>query len=278
MSEPLVSVIITTQNEGINIKNCLESIKSQTYNQGNIEIIVVDNNSTDSTKNLAGQYTDKIYNYGPERSAQRNFAVNHAVGKYILYLDADMILSKDVVSECVKKCEEQGYIALYIPEEIVGRGFWIKVRNFERSFYNATCIDAVRFVRKDKFLEIGGFDENLTGPEDWDFDRRIKEVGEVNIINSLIYHNEREFNLKKYINKKSYYAQSFNKYIKKWGRNDPLIKKQLGFRYRYFRVFIENGKWIKILSHFVLTLGMYLLRFLLGLAYLNNIRNKYERP
>lgn len=45
------------------------------------------------------------------------------------------------------------------------------MRDFERSFYNTACIDAVRFVRKDKFLEIGGFDESLTGPEDWDFDR-----------------------------------------------------------------------------------------------------------
>lgn len=264
----IVSVVITTKNEENHIGNCLESIRNQSYPQEKIEIIVVDNNSSDKTKEIARRYSEKVYNFGPERSSQRNFGVRQSNEKYILYLDADMVLSENVIKESVEKCERDGCIALYIPERIIGKGFWIKVRDFERSFYNATCIDCIRFFRKDKFLEIGGFDENFRGPEDWDFDRRIREVGEVNIINSPIYHNEEKFNLKKYINKKSYYTQSFNKYIQKWGRNDPIIKKQLGFWYRYFGVFVENEKWRKLLSHFVLTLGMYLLRFLVGLAYL----------
>ena len=67
---PLVSVIVTTKNEEKNIANCLKSIKNQTYK--NIEIIVVDNNSDDRTKEIAGKYTDKVFNHGPERSALRN--------------------------------------------------------------------------------------------------------------------------------------------------------------------------------------------------------------
>ena len=97
---------------------------------------------------------------------RETLGLKKASGKYILYLDADMILSKNVIFECIEKCEKEGYIALYIPEKIIGGGFWIKVRDFERGFYTGTCIDAVRFIRKDKFQEVGGFDENLTGPED----------------------------------------------------------------------------------------------------------------
>ena len=264
----LVSVVITTKNEEKHISNCLASIKSQSYPQEKIEVIIVDNNSNDKTKEISLRYTDKVYNFGPERSAQRNYGVKQANGKYILYLDADMILSENIISECVNKCEHEGCIALYIPERIIGKGFWVMVRDFERSFYNATVIDCVRFVRRDKFLEIYGFDESLTGPEDWDFDRRIKEVGKTDIIDSPIYHNEGKFNLIRYIKKKIYYVRSFDAYIKKWGKNDPIVRKQLGFWYRYFGVFIENGKWRKLLSHFVLTLGMYLLRFLVGLAFL----------
>lgn len=273
----MVSVIITTKNEEKNIKNCLESIKSQTYlsnlcnqstEQSVVEIIVVDNSSTDRTKEIARRYTDKVYNFGPERSAQRNFGVKQASGKYILYLDADMILSGNIISECVEKSREEGLVALYIPEKIVGNGFWVRVRNFERSFYNATAIDCVRFVRRDKFLEIDGFDENLTGPEDWDFDRRIKKVGKAGIINAPIYHNEGTFNLKKYLRKKTYYSKDFKKYIEKWGEKDKIVRKQLGFCYRYFWVFVENGKWMRLLKHPILTLGMYLLRFRLGINYL----------
>jgi len=62
-----------------------------------MEIIVVDNNSQDKTKEIAYRYTDKVYNFGPERSAQRNFGVKQAAGKYILYLDADMVLSENVM-------------------------------------------------------------------------------------------------------------------------------------------------------------------------------------
>lgn len=270
---PLVSIIITTRNEEINIQNCLESIKRQSYPLDKIEIIVVDNNSTDKTLVIARRYTDKIYNYGPERSAQRNFGARQANGKYILYLDTDMILSEAVISECVNKCEKENLIALYIPERIIGKGFWIKVRDFERSFYNATVIDCVRFFRRDKFLEIDGFDENLNGPEDWDFDRRIKEVGKVDIINSPVYHNEKELKLRKYLDKKFYYAQSFDRYIQKWTRSDPIIKKQFGIWYRFFGVFIENGKWENLLKYPVLMLGMYFLRLLVGLSYLKRIKN-----
>ena len=98
-----VSIIVTTKNEEKNIANCLNSIRSQTYPQDKIEIIVVDNNSTDSTVEIARRFTDKIYNFGPERSAQLNFGVKLAKGAYILFPDADMILSEDVIKECLEK-------------------------------------------------------------------------------------------------------------------------------------------------------------------------------
>jgi len=273
MNPIIVSVIVTTKNEEQNIANCLHSIKNSTNfinsTNPNIEIIVIDNNSTDDTVKIAKKFTDKVYNKGRQRATQLNFGVNKVKGKYILYLDADMILSNKVIEECIIKCENKNYVALYIPERIIGRGFWIKVRDFERSFYNATCIDAIRFVRKDKFLEIGGFDENLDfGPDDWDFNRRIREVGKVGIISAPLYHNEGEFNLKYYLKKKSYYFKSFDKYAQKWGKDDPIVKKQLGMWYRLFGVFIENGKWRKLLRHPLLAFGMYLLRFMVGVGYL----------
>lgn len=264
----LVSVIITTKNESANIGNCLSSIKNQSYSRDDIEIIVVDNNSTDKTKDIAREFTDKVFNCGPERSAQRNFGIIRASGKYILYLDADMILSRNVISECVNICEEKSAIALYIPERIIGSGFWIKVRDFERGFYNATCIDAVRFIRKDKFLEAGGFDETLTGPEDWDFDRRIKAMGQTAIIEAPIHHNEGNFRLREYIKGKFYYARTLDRYTSKWGRNDPCVRKQLGLYYRLFGVFLEAGKWKKALTHPLLQSGVYALRFLVGIGYL----------
>lgn len=262
-----VSIVITTKNEEKHIENCLRAVLAQRYAREQMEIIVVDNGSIDTTKQIAFQYADNVYDVGGERSTQRNFGIDRAMGKYILFLDADMILGEGILAECVQSCENEGYIALYIPEKITGEGFWIKVRDFERSFYDATVIDCVRFIRRDKFLEAGGFDENLIGPEDWDFDRRIRKFGKVGQIETPLYHNEGDFNFKRYLEKKNYYSKTFIKYIEKWGENDAIIKKQLGFAYRYWVVFTENGKLKRLLAHPGLALGMYFLKLIVGLQY-----------
>jgi len=168
-SYPLVSIIITTKNEEKQIGRCLESLKKQNYPKEKIEIIVVDNFSCDKTKIIAKNYTSKVYVKGGERSAQRNFGIKKAKGKYIFYLDADMSLSTQVIKQAVLKLENSNFVALYIPEIIMGNSYWTRVRNFERSFYPGTVIDAVRFIKKPVFLKAGGFDESLTGPEDWQF-------------------------------------------------------------------------------------------------------------
>ncbi len=279
--KPLISVVISTKNEEANIASCLESIKAQTYSPKNIETIVVDNNSTDKTKEISRQYTKNIFNFGPERSAQRNFGmIKKASGKYVMYLDADMILSPTVIEKSVEKLEKEDVVALYVPEVVLGNSYWSKVRRFERSFYDGTVIDCARIIRIDIFKMVGGFDEMLTGPEDWDLDKKIKQKGKIELLSSykfkesidkpsqpIIFHNEAKFDLKKYLNKKKYYSVSFSKYIEKWGKNDEDIKKQFGFWYRYFGIFVEEGKWNKILKYPFVFLGIFVLRFLVGASF-----------
>ncbi len=268
---PLVSVIVTTKNEENNIANCLQSILRQTYN--NIEIIIVDNNSIDKTREIVFSFGSPIihfYTHGPERSAQRNWGIRKAKGEYVLYLDADMIVSKNVIVDCVKKIRsETNTIALYISEIIMGKSFWCRVRKFERSFYDGTVIDCVRFVSKKAFGAVKGFDESMSGPEDWDLDKKIRQLGKTNLIKTPIYHNEQNFNIFTYLKKKNYYSRSFERYINKWGKDDEDIKKQFGISYRYFGVFVENNKWKKILLHPILTFGMFSLRFLVGIVFLS---------
>jgi glycosyltransferase involved in cell wall biosynthesis len=265
----LISAIITTKNEEKNIKKCLESVVAQSYPKDELEIIVVDNDSQDKTKEIALKYTDKIFDKGPERSAQRNFGVERSKGEYFIYLDADMVLSENVIRDSVEKIKnDPSIIALHISEIVAGKKFFSKVRRFERSFYDGTVIDGARFIKREAFISIKGFDETLTGPEDWDLDKKLRNVGRVELVKTPIFHNEAEFNLKKYLNKKGYYSQKFDTYIAKWGKDDPDIKKQFSVWYRFFGVFIERGKWKKLLAHPILTGGMYFLRFLVGINFL----------
>ncbi len=267
---PVVSILITTKNEEKNIGNCLRSIKSQ--DTENLELIVVDNFSDDKTLHIAEEFGAKTFLKGPERSRQRNYGAQMAKGKYLLYLDADMILDSHLVGECLEKCEEDGFDALYIPEHIVGKGFWIKVRDFERSFYTGTVIDAVRFVRREIFLQLEGFDETLVGPEDWDFDRKIRTIGKVGLADTCLLHNEGYFDMKRYLKKKGYYSDGVRKYVDKWGQNDPETKRQTGMRYRLLGVYVEGGKWKRLVRHPLLTIAMYYLRLRVAVRYVR-IRN-----
>lgn len=267
-NSPLISVIITTKNEERNIANCIRSIKNQTYQ--NIELILVDNFSDDKTAEIAKTLGAIIYFKGNERSAQRNYGAKVATGEYILYLDADMILNPTLIADCVAKCKQDLDDALYVPERIVGEGFWIKVRDFERSFYTGTVIDAVRFVRRNLFLQVGGFDETLVGPEDWDLDRKIRKSGRTGIANIPLYHNERTFNSKWYLQKKSYYTKGIQKYVEKQGKAASDVRKQVGFRYRFLGVFVEDGKWKNLIKHPLLTVAMYFLRFRVAISYVKN--------
>ena len=271
----LVSIVITTKNEEKNIETCIKSILAQSYPQDKIEIIVVDNNSTDKTKELAQKYTNKVFNKGPERSAQRNYGLlEKSSGEYLLYLDADMILSPNIIDGCIQTVNSNPQIvALHISEIVMGEKYFSKVRRFERSFYDGTVIDGARFFKKDILQKVGGFDESMSGPEDWDLDKKLKQLGKIGMLDKtvgVIFHNEKEFNLKKYLSKKGYYAKSFDGYVANWGKDDADVVKQLGMWYRFFGVFIENGKWKKLLARLDLTFGMYFLRFLVGLSFVTS--------
>ncbi len=210
---PLVSVIVTTKNNADTLQACLRSIMSQSYES--IELIVVDNNSTDETVEIAKRFTDLVHTKGPERSAQRNFAASIATGKYILIIDSDMELSSLVVRDCVKTADSDTK-ALIIPEESFGEGFWAQCKAFERSFYHGIdWIEAPRFFEKNLYQKVGGYDESIVGGEDWDLHNRIKQNTNVGRINELIQHNEGALTLKEIVRSRKYYAKGFTSYLAK---------------------------------------------------------------
>ncbi|QPJ61196.1 MAG: glycosyltransferase family 2 protein [Candidatus Nitronauta litoralis] len=271
-----VSVVLATRNEESNIGRCLDSLLEQTH--PDIEIIVVDNQSKDRTREIAKEYQVPVLNLPDHinldgilnfRGAQVNLGVSRSTGEYLFFPDADMTFDKELLAEAVEQLKT--YSALYIPEIIMGKGWLGKIRNFERSFYEMTCIDAPRLVRRTLYEEVKGFDEKeiAFAPDDWDLAKKFKKQGaHFQITTNKKYHHEEWLDLKTYLKKKSEYTSTFDNYIAKWGKSDPDIKKQFGIGYRYFGVFLENGKWKKLLAHPLLTLGMYFLRFRVGVIYL----------
>jgi glycosyltransferase involved in cell wall biosynthesis len=207
-NEELVSVIITTRNNQDTLNACLKSIRDQDY--PSIELLVIDNNSTDETKKIAKKYADKVFNKGPERSAQRNFGVKQCQGKYVLIIDSDMELPNSVVNECMQAVNDSTQ-AIIIPEISFGEGFWAECKSLERSFYNGVdWIEAPRFFSKNMYLKADGYDEKMSGGEDWDLSNRIRPLTSISHTLVPIRHNEGRPTLKSIINKRRYYAKGFN--------------------------------------------------------------------
>jgi glycosyltransferase involved in cell wall biosynthesis len=91
MSEPFFSVIIPTYNRANFLYKAIESVLSQTYK--GFELIIIDDGSTDNTKEIISKYQDEriiyFYQENKERSAARNQGIALSSGKYICFLDSD---------------------------------------------------------------------------------------------------------------------------------------------------------------------------------------------
>jgi len=253
----LVSIVIPAFNEERNIVNCLDSIKKQSYKK--IEVVLVDDCSTDNTAIIAKNQLDELnlirLKSHKERGFVRNLGAKQSKGDYLLFIDADMILNKKVIEECVAQIQTDPNMGgIIVPEESVGEGYWTKVRALEKKCYQGDDnIEAARFYGKKAFWRVGGWDEKMISGEDWDLTRRIRKNYEIGRISEKIFHNEGKLSIWKVIRKKFYYASNSQTYLRKY----PMRLKDVIFfifRPAYFR------NWRLILSDPLHGLGLLFLK------------------
>ena len=109
---PKVSIIVPVYNVEGYIRKCLDSLINQTLDD--IEIIVVDDGSTDESINIIQEYEntypDKIRYFKKENggvATARNFGISHATGEYIAFLDSDDYVELDIYEKMYKKAKQE---------------------------------------------------------------------------------------------------------------------------------------------------------------------------
>ena len=188
---PFISICIPTYNRIVFLKRALKNALKQTY--GNYEIIIVDDGSNDGTKEYIEELnSSKInYIYAEHQGAPfaRNTAVENAKGEYILWLDSDDEIDREILNEYVKILNIHNnidiiYSNLFRDEEGKSREF-----SFYQSYFGKIKISELlkgspipnpgTLIRKELFNIVGKYDLSFKRAQDYEFWSRALAIAKV---------------------------------------------------------------------------------------------------
>jgi glycosyltransferase involved in cell wall biosynthesis len=188
VKEPLVSVIVPSYNHGIYLPDAVDSVLNQTHSS--VEVIVVDDGSTDKTRDAIGRYGAQVrYEYQRNQglAAARNTGLRLASGDFVVFLDADDLLLPTMIEESLKRFEAQ-------PDAGVVHCGWIYASTdlsdlswrmtptregllFEAFAHGIPLPCHSMLFRQQVLRNVGSFDETTNPSEDWDVWLRIARCG-----------------------------------------------------------------------------------------------------
>lgn len=285
-----VSVIIPTYNYGRFIGEAIKSVLEQTYPIA--EIVVVDDGSTDNTKEVVASFGEKVRYISQKNSgvsAARNNGIKNSSGNFIALLDADDAWFAEKIERQMAKFVEGGEIGLVhcgmrefntetnetIKLLLEGSEGWVAngLLLFEKPV--VTVSGSAIMVSRKAFEAVGGFDSNLKIFEDWDFCYRVASKFKVGfvaepLVNYRHHGNNTHLNVKEMEHS---FRIAWNKAFK---TNDEKI---LRLRRRAFGnvhkalagSFLQSGQYFDFTKHLLMSLwfkpvylGYYLSLFLRG--------------
>jgi glycosyltransferase involved in cell wall biosynthesis len=199
-----VSFVIPALNEERFIRRCLDSIYKLTLPAGvsGVEVIVVDNESTDRTAEICQELGAKVVSTPPGRASRaRNRGASIATGTWIAFIDADCEVLPDWLEQCLPLLSDNKVVAVgcrVIPPSTSRAWVACALARISppRPADATTCVkwiaSAGLLLARSDFIAIGGFDEGMATCEDCDLGYRLSEQGSllVNHHATLIHHGE----------------------------------------------------------------------------------------
>jgi len=181
----LVSVVISCYNYGDYLRLALKSVLAQTYS--NVEVIVVNDGSTDNTEEVAKSFENKLrLTYIPQvnqgHAHAKNTGIRNAHGDFVAFLDADDLWAPDKLSKQLACFNKPEVGVVYCRMKFIGpqgedRFVDLGTRHLdprrgqvsEALFFDNFVPFSSAVVRKEVFSKIGLMDENVKMGNDWDF-------------------------------------------------------------------------------------------------------------
>lgn len=205
------SIIIPSYNRAHLILNTLDSVKNQNFE--NYEVIIIDDGSTDNTKETVENYISKsgiqnccyFYKINGERGAARNYGITKACGQWITFLDSDDVFYNNhlsIANQFISKNNEinvfhSAYEFRNYNNEFIRKVIYPKNRDLNSAILKGNLFSCFgMFLKSDVFKELN-FEEDraLSGSEDWLLwllvSARYKIHFQSQITGCMIQHNER---------------------------------------------------------------------------------------
>jgi len=178
---PKISVVIPAYNSENTISYTIQSVLNQTFKD--LELIVINDGSQDSTLEIITQIADsriQVFSYpNAGGNVSRNRGLNHAIGEFVSFLDADDLWTPDKLESQLKALQENATAKVayswtdYINEnsEVVlsGTHFTANGDIFEKLLVTNFLENGSNpLIYREALVELGGFDESLNAAQDWD--------------------------------------------------------------------------------------------------------------
>lgn len=195
-----ISVIIPFFNRNDIIKETIQSILNQTYQ--NFEILIIDDGSEIALtqKDIQNDLRIKVFRQTNQgQTVARNLGAQKSEGEFLLFLDDDDLISPTYIEKCIHVLQSNDDIKIaYTEASIFGRGKskkWRLAKFNLHQFLLENCIYVSAVHRKSDFINVGGFDDRLTFFEDWDLWLSIiKNNGLVYRVPETLFHYRKDIN------------------------------------------------------------------------------------
>jgi len=266
MEEPIVSVIIPTYNRAHLIQDALESVFAQTFKD--YEVIVIDDGSTDNTREVLGPSMNQIHYFYQENqgiSGARNRGILLSRGKYMAFLDSDDRWLPEKLEKQVSYMETHpkvGLLCCYLWRYEIGKenerekrpqGF---PKNFEDLLRGPNLVPtSTVLIRRKCFEWVGTFDTSLPPIEDWDMWLRIARRFDIQCLDTVLSehrrhpHNTTTDLAKVYQGYWRFYTKIFREYGNFLSDRNAFQKKAISFRYLLGTTYLKRGEMRKALKH-----------------------------
>lgn len=232
----LVSAVITTHNRSEDVIKAIDSVKKQTY--GNIQIIVVDDASTDATYSILHRFSGIEYiriepNDSKGGNHARNIGIQASCGQYVAFLDDDDQWYDTKIEKQLNLIKSNEKLGMVYCELRMDTG--IKLLNYNvafqsegdvvnsKLFYKPMCSTSAMLIKKSILDDIGGFDEKVRYWQEYELTLRVIQKCLVGLVKEpLVLYSNSIKDKKKLTNNFNNWMESVN-YI--WEKHKDLFSK-----------------------------------------------------